>query len=370
MQWKSFFKDELKNIQPYQPGLREEQIRELVEAPTIHKLSSNESPFPPFPTALKAMQECLSNLNEYPEGSCHALKQGLEAHYNVPAGQIMVGNGTNELLMLLAEACLTPGSRIAYCWPSFVVYRMGAQIAGVACDEVPLTAEGRYDVDALLDAIRPETKMVVLCTPNNPTGGIITQAEFERFMAAVPEHVLVVLDLAYEEFVTSEEHLDALSFFDGERPLVLFHTFSKIYGLAGIRVGYGFAPEPVVEAIDKLREPFNVNAVAQAAALASLGEDEELERRCAENSRERTLLCECFDRLNLRYFQSEANFVWVFVPEPDEVFEQLLRQGVIVRSFAGGGGLRVGVGNGEDTLATIAAFEHLFCNLQTPDGVK
>jgi histidinol-phosphate aminotransferase len=338
--------------------LREEQVRERAETPVIHKLSSNESPFPPFPAAVRAMQACLTKLNEYPDGSCHALKQGLAAHRGVPYEQIMVGNGTNELLMLLMQACLTPHDRVAYCWPSFVVYRMGAEIAGASPSEVPLTCDGRFDVDALLEAITTDTKMVVLSSPNNPTGGIITQAEYERFMAAVPANVLVVIDLAYAEFVTSEDHLKPMHLYDGERPLVLFHTFSKIYGLAGARVGYGLAPTPVVEAINKLREPFNVNTVAQVGALASLGEEAELARRRTENSVERARLCEALDRLGLAYYPSQANFVWAFVPEAEQAFELLLRRGVIVRPF-GSGGLRIGVGSSDDTQATIAALELL-----------
>ncbi|MDR1088072.1 MAG: histidinol-phosphate transaminase [Coriobacteriales bacterium] len=360
MDWTSFFRSELTPIRPYEPGLREEQICGIAQTPSIHKLSSNESPYPPFPTALEAMQQCLPELNRYSDGSSYALRQGLSAEYGVPLEQIMVGNGTNELLMLLAQACLTPKSRVAYCWPSFIVYRMGAQVAGAVYDELPLTADGRFDTDALLRAITPDTKLVILCSPNNPSGGIVMQEEYERFMAAVPDHVLVVLDLAYTEFVTESEHLAALSCYDGVRPLVVFHTFSKIYGLAGVRVGYGFAPVPVIEAMDKLREPFNVNTVAQVGALASLGQNEELERRRAENALERTRLCEAFDRLGLAYFASQANFVWVFVPEPEQSFEQLLKRGVIVRAFPGGGGLRVGVGRREDTLATIEAFDQLF----------
>ena len=360
MDWNRFFKSELEPVQAYQPGLREEQIREIAQTSDIHKLSSNENPNPPFPSALKAMQECLADLNEYPDGSCFELKNGISAEYGVPFEEIIVGNGTNELLILLAEACLTPGSRVAYCWPSFIVYRMGAQITGTGFDEVPLTADGRFDVDALLGAITPETKMVILASPNNPTGGIITQSEFARFMASVPDHVLVVLDLAYREFVMTDEHMDPMDFYDGKKPLVVLQTFSKIYGLAGIRVGYGFAPKEVVRIIDKLREPFNVNTVAQVAALACLGQAEELELRRKENARERALLCQAFDDLGLKYFPSHANFVWVFVPEPEKTFEDLLKQGVIVRPFPGGGGLRVGVGNDENTRATINAFTQLF----------
>jgi len=360
MDWKSFFKQELEPIQPYQPGLREEQILEITEAPVIHKLSSNECPFPPFPSALAAMHESLINLNEYCDGSCYQLKQGLMEHYQIPFEQIMVGNGTNELLVLLAEACLTPESRVAYCWPSFIVYRLAAQLAGASFDEVPLTSDGRYNLEGLLEVIKPKTKLVFVSSPNNPTGGIVTQTEFESFMTKVPEHVLVVLDMAYNEFVTVPDHMAPLDFYNGERPLVVLHTFSKIYGLAGVRVGYGFAPEPVIQAIDKVREPFNVNSVAQAGALASLGQDEELERRRSANALQRARLCEGLDRLGLKYYESHANFVWVFVPDSEQTFHQLLKRGVIVRPFAVGGGLRVGVGNEESTLATLAAFEQLF----------
>ncbi|MCL2806738.1 MAG: histidinol-phosphate transaminase [Coriobacteriia bacterium] len=360
MNWTNFFKPELDAMTPYQPGLREEQILEIAETKTIHKLSSNESPFPPFPAALGAMQESLRGLNEYCDGSCHELKQGLAGEHQIPFEQIMVGNGTNELLMLLAKACLSPESHVVYCWPSFIVYRMAAQITGAKYDEVSLTNDGRFDLKALLAAITPETKMVFLCSPNNPTGGIITHEELELFMNEVPRHVMVVLDLAYNEYVSAPQHMMPLSFYDGKKPVVILHTFSKIYGLAGARVGYGFAPEPVIEAIDKVREPFNVNSVAQAGALASLGQVEELERRRAINAEQRARLCKAFDSLGLRYYESHANFVWVFVPESQQTFEQLLKKGVIVRPFAFGGGLRVGVGNEENTLATITAFEQLF----------
>ena len=364
MNWENFFRSELTPMQPYQPGLREEQIIEIAQTPFIHKLSSNENPNPPFPSALAAMADCLTGLNEYSDGSCYELKRVLAAQYQLPSEQIMIGNGANELLMLLAEACLTPDSRVAYCWPSFIVYRMAAQIMGVAYDEAPLTPDGAFDLEALLGVIKPQTKLVYLCSPNNPTGGIISQDVFAHFMEQVPEQVLVVLDLAYNEFVTDSCHVDPFSFYDGERPLVIIHTFSKIYGLAGARVGYGFAPEPVVQAVDKVREPFNINTVAQVGALASLGQDEELESRRAENSAQRQALCAGFDRLGLSYYDSHANFVWVFIPQAEQVFEKLLERGVIVRPFAGAAGLRVGVGNESDTLATLAAFEQILSSPQ------
>ncbi|MDR2672120.1 MAG: histidinol-phosphate transaminase [Coriobacteriales bacterium] len=361
MNWHVFFNSQLKKVKPYEPGLREEQVRAIAQTNSIHKLSSNESPFPPFPRAIEAMTACLPYLNEYSDGSVHELKQALAEKHGVEPSQIVVGNGVNELLCLLAQSCLDETSHVAYCWPSFVVYRMSAQIAGATFDEVDIDADGAYDLDGLRAAIRPHTKLVYLCSPNNPTGGIVKREQFAAFIKAVPRHVCVVVDMAYAEYVESPEHLDPMAFFDGKRPLVVFRSFSKIYGLAGVRCGYGIAPVPVVQAIDKVREPFNVNTVAQVGALASLSDAGELERRRTENSRQRARLYKIFQRLNLRYYQSEANFVWVFVPDAQLIFEELLKRGIIVRPFAAAGGLRVGVGTPEATLATIEAFEHLFC---------
>jgi histidinol-phosphate aminotransferase len=226
---------------------------------------------------------------------------------------------------------------------------------------VPLRDDGGFDLDALLSAITERTKIVYICCPNNPTGGIVGQREFDEFMAAVPAHVLVVVDNAYLEFVEEcEDAFDPFVHYDGQRPLVILRTFSKMYALAGARVGYGFAPEPVVQAVNKVREPFNVNTVAQVGAVACLDDAAELGRRRAANSIERSRLFDVFERLGLRYYLSSANFVWVYVPDTQAVFEVLLARGIIVRPFAAAGGLRVGVGTTAATDATIKAFEELF----------
>jgi histidinol-phosphate aminotransferase len=360
MNWESFFRVELEPIQAYQPGLREEQIREIAQADTIYKLSSNESPLPPFPSALAAMEKQLSTLSEYPDGSSYHLVRQLSWHYDIPPEQIIVGNGSNELIDLIAQTCLRPGDNIVYGWPSFVVYRSSAQIAGAEFRELPLTGDGAYDLKALLAAIDERTKLVIVCTPNNPTGGAVDAAAFEDFLAEVPPHVLVVADAAYEEFITDARAARPLTCFDGSRPLVVLRTFSKIYALAGLRCGYGFAPSVLVEMLNKVREPFNVNTLAQVAGLASLEDEEELERRRALNARGRQQLSECFERLGLRYTPSQGNFVWVMVPDAAAVFDTLLKKGIIVRPFPGTEGLRVGVGDSEGVAATIAAFEELF----------
>ncbi|MDR3053642.1 MAG: histidinol-phosphate transaminase, partial [Coriobacteriales bacterium] len=327
---------------------------------TIHKLSSNESPFPPFSAALAAMQQSLATLNEYSDGSCHALTQLLAAHHGVPAEQIMVGNGSNELLDLIAQTCLDPGDEVVFCWPSFVVYRSSAQLAAATSVELPLRDDGAFDLAAQLAAITPKTKIVYVCSPNNPSGSVVAKADFEAFLAAVPAHVLVVVDNAYFEFIDGEDTIDPMDYYDGIRPLVVLRTFSKMYALAGARVGYGIAPAALVEMVHKVREPFNVNTVAQAGAAASLGDTAEVERRRASNTEGKQRLCSCFERLGLAHFRSAANFVWVEVPNAPDTFEQLLRRGIIVRPFAGTNGLRVGVGDAAGVGAIIAAFEELF----------
>ncbi len=360
MDWQLFFRSNLEQVEMYRPGLREEQVRELVEADDLYKLSSNESPLPPFPAALEAMQSKLTGLNEYPDGSSYELTQYLSKHYEIPAEQIIIGNGSNELIDLIAATCLDPGDNAVYPWPSFVVYRSSTLIQNAECREVPLKGAGQLDLDALLERIDERTKVVYVCTPNNPSGSVVSTSDFEAFLAKVPDHVLVVADAAYEEFIDDEEAMKPLRYFDGNRPFVVLRTFSKMYALAGIRCGYGFAPAPLIEVLHKVREPFNVNTVAQAAAIASLQDGEELERRVALNILGRERLQKCFDDLGLRYVPTQANFVWVEVDDPAATFDKLLKRGIIVRAFPGGGGLRVGIGDTAGVNATIAAFNELF----------
>ncbi|MCL2883666.1 MAG: histidinol-phosphate transaminase [Coriobacteriia bacterium] len=360
MQWDNFLKKNLEPIIPYQPGLREEQVLEIAQSEKIYKLSSNESPFAPFPTALAAMAEAMTGLNEYPDGSSDKLIHALAEHYQVPTEQLILGNGSNELLDLIAQTCLLPGDEVLYCWPSFVVYRSSAQVSGAVYTELPLAADSGFDLSGLLAAVTPQTKIVYICSPNNPTGVAVGARELTGFLAALPKQVLVILDVAYEEFMTDDVSARALDYFDGVSPVVVLKTFSKIYALAGIRVGYGFAPAPLVEAVNKVRAPFNVNSLAQVAAQASLNDQAELKRRCQINQSGRQRLYAGLDALGLDYSPSQANFVWVRVKDAQKAFTGLLKRGVIVRPFASAeaftSGLRVTIGNDEAIDATIAAF--------------
>jgi histidinol-phosphate aminotransferase len=357
MSWEDLIRPELEPMRSYAPGLRGSEVRERAGVERVLKLSSNEHPDGPFPIAIAAIRAVAPELNRYPDGACRALKRRLSDHWGIDEEFITVGSGSNELLRLIAQAVLRPGDEVVYAWPSFVVYPMVTAAFNATPVPVPLDAAHAHDLDAMLAAITPKTRLVFLCNPNNPTGTIYRRKAFERFMAAVPGHVLVVADEAYFEFVTDTEYPDALSSFDAERPLAVLRTFSKIYSLAGLRVGYGFMPEPLGTAVDKLREPFNVNTVGQIAAAYSLGDQAEVARRRDENQAQKDRLYGAFDRLGVRYAPSQTNFVYFMTARPVEVFEALLSRGVIARDFGNAPALRLGVGTPADTTATIAAFE-------------
>ena len=360
MQWDKFFRKSLEPVQAYQPGLREEQVRNIAEVDTIYKLSSNENPLPPFPSAIKAMTESLISLNEYPDGSAYHLTQLLSQHYEIPAEQIVLGNGSNELIDLIAQSCLEPGDNVIYSAPSFTVYQSSAQIAAAEIITLPVLENGSFDLQGMKKLINQKTKIVYVCTPNNPTGGTVGHDELAAFLVDLPEHVLVVVDAAYEEFVTDPNAARPLEFFDGKRPYVVLRTFSKMYSLAGIRIGYGFAPSPVVLNVGKVRNPFNVNSIAQAAAQASLDDAAEVDRRRAANAAGRERLYQCFTGLGITYTESQGNFIWIEVPDAQKTFNDLLVRGIIVRNFGLAYGLRVGVGNEDGVGATVKAFEELF----------
>lgn len=357
MDWETLIRDDVAPLIPYAPGLRASEVRERAGIDQVSKLSSNENPYGPVPTAVRAMTEVLPRLNRYPDGACRALKGRLAEHLGVEERYLVVGNGSNELLRLVGEAVLGPGDECVFAWPSFIVYPMVTQLMGATAVKVPLAQGEVHDLDAMLAAVTERTKLLFLCNPNNPTGTIYGTEEYERFLERVPDHVLVVVDEAYFEYVTSERYPDGLRYFDGVRPLVVLRTFSKIYSLAGLRVGYGIMPEPMVSAVNKVRDPFNVNTVAQVAAYYSLDDQPEVARRRIENAEQRTRLYAAFDRLGVSWVPSETNFVYILTDRSKELFDALLSGGIIVRDFGSAPALRVGIGTPEDTSATIAAFE-------------
>jgi histidinol-phosphate aminotransferase len=355
--YEALIRAELGPMRPYAPGLRASEVRERSGRDDVRKLSSNENPYGPVPSALAGMRSVLGKLNVYPDGSARALKRRLSERLGVDGENLVIGNGSNELLRLIAQAILGPGDECVFAWPSFVVYPMACQMMGATEVRVPLTDGEVHDLPAMADAITDKTKLLFLCNPNNPTGTIYTRDAFEEFLDRVPDHVMVVLDEAYFEYVVSADYPDGLEYFDGSRPLGVLRTFSKIYSLAGARCGYGILPKPLVEAVDKIREPFNVNSIAQVGAYYSLDDDAEIERRRKENQEQKTYLYSAFDRLGVSYVPSETNFVYVHTDKPVEVFHALLSHGVIVRDFGTAPAVRIGVGCPDDTSVTIAALD-------------
>lgn len=359
MDWEQLIRAELEPMRPYAPGLRASEVRARSGKEHILKLSSNEHPCGPVPAAVEAMAKVASRLNRYPDGSCRALKRRIAEHWGASEKYLVVGNGSNELLRLIAQAVLREGDEVVFAWPSFVVYPMVCALFGAKAVQVPLDGDQRHDIDAMLAAITDRTRLLFLCNPNNPTGTIYGKKEFQRVLDEVPDHVLTVVDEAYFEFVDDADYPDALTAFDGTRPLAVVRTFSKMYSLAGLRVGYGFVPEPLVQAIDKVREPFNVSSMSQVAAYYSLDDAGEVARRKAENAEQRQRVGHAFDRLGVRSVRSQTNFVYLMTDKRAELFEGLLTEGIIARDFGNAPALRLTMGTPEDTDYVIAAFERI-----------
>lgn len=354
------FRPAIAGLVPYEPGKPVEEVQRELGLERVVKLASNEGQFGPFPAALEAIERGAPELNRYPDGGMFRLVHALAGQHGLPPESVAVAAGADAVITYLSLATLDPGDEVVFGWPSFPSYFLDAVKLGATPQPVPLSG-GRYDPERLLAAVSERTKIVYLCNPNNPTGTMISRTEVEAYFERVPEHVLTVLDEAYYEYVEEpdypdgiEEHLKA-----GRRVLVL-RTFSKIYGLAGLRVGYGIGPADVVEAVKKVRNAFDVNQTAQDAALASLGHREEIARRRRLTSEGRAQLVAACAALELPIAAPPvANFLFVEVGEDSRpVFDALLREGVIVRPlapFGAPGAIRVTVGTPEENELFAAA---------------
>jgi histidinol-phosphate aminotransferase len=335
----SFFRTSVQGLVPYEPGKPVEEVQRELGLERCVKLASNEGPFGPLPAALEALERSIVELNRYPDGAAWRLRGALAERYGVAYEEVAVGAGADGIVDCLSQATLDPGGEIVCGWPSFPSYVIDALKLGAVPQRVPLR-DHRYDLEAMLEAIGPRTKLVYVCHPNNPTGTTNTRAELDAFLDAVPGHVLVVVDQAYREYVDDPGYPDAIEeYYKAGRPIAVLRTFSKIYGLAGLRVGYMVAPPAVVTAVNKVKGPFDVSSAAQAAALASLGEPDEIERRRRLNAEGMVTLGRA---LRENGFEpagpAVANFLYAETPgDSRQVFEALLREGVIVRPLHGFG---------------------------------
>jgi histidinol-phosphate aminotransferase len=340
----------IRRLAAYPPGMPLEELEREYGITGSIKLASNENPFGPSPRALAAIQEALGSLHRYPDGSGYYLRRALADRLGVAADAIILGNGSNDIIELLARAFLRPGDEAVMAEQAFVIYQMVVQATGALPRAIPLR-RFTHDLDAMAQAITPATRIVFLANPNNPTGTIYRRDEWEDFLDSVPPHVLVVADDAYADYVEDPAYPDSLAYHRRGRLLVTLRTFSKIYGLAGLRVGYGVGPLEVIEILHRIRQPFNVNGLAQVAALAALEDDAHVERTRANNREGLAFLRAACERLGRAYVPSWANFLLIDVGEGARVYEALLRRGVIVRPMDVYGlprHLRVTVGTPEE----------------------
>jgi histidinol-phosphate aminotransferase len=328
---------------------------------TSYKLSSNENPYPPLPGVVEAAHRAVEVMNRYPDMGSVALYDALAARLEVPVGELAVATGSVALIYQLLNAFCEPGDEVVHAWRSFEAYPIAIAAAAATSVAVPVTADGRHDLAAMTAAIGPRTRCVMVCTPNNPTGPAVTQTELDAFLSRVPEDVLVVVDEAYVEFVRMDDKVEGIATARAHPNVVLFRTFSKAYGLAGFRVGYAVAHEPVAAALRAVSLPFGVSAVAQAAAIASLEAEPELLERVDALVAERTRVRAGLTAAGWQVPEPQGNFVWFELGDHTSDFAAAAEErGIVVRPFAGEGA-RVSIGEEEanDRLLDLAAaFPH------------
>ncbi len=354
----------IEKLKPYEGGKPIEELRrELGINGRIIKLASNENPLGPSKKAIEAIKSIADSVNLYPDGDCFYLKNKLAEKLSVSRNNIIFGNGSDELIELIYRTFATGlNDEILYCYPTFVEYKIIGMSFGKKLVEVPLK-NFSYDIDALIEHINDRTRVIFLNTPNNPTGAIIKKADIERVIDNAPDNKLVVIDEAYYEYAISEDDYEELLELYKKGNVIILRTFSKAYGLAGLRIGYGIARAEIIDYLNRVRPPFNVNIVAQSTALAALDDREHIRNSVEVSRRGKFYLYSEFDRMGLRYVKSYTNYVLFDVNrDADFIYRELLKRGVIVRSMAGYGYktmLRVTVGTDEENRIFISNLEEI-----------
>ena len=350
---------------PYSPGKPVDEVKREMGLDRVVKLASNENPLGPSPKAVAAVREAAERMHVYPDGAAYTLRMKIAERFGVGPKRVLVGNGSDELIHLLGLVLLEEGDEMMMADPGFSRYDASAHLAKATLVKVPVDAAMRHDLPAMARALTPKTRLVWVANPNNPTGTVVRRGELDRFLADVPDDVVVVLDEAYMEFAEGlPDFPDSLDYVRAGRSNVVgLRTFSKAYGLAGIRVGYGFAPEAIADAIDRAREPFDVNSLAQVAAVAALDDDAHLRSTVRMNRRGLETLAGVFAEVGARPFESFANFVYADLGRPARpVFDALLRRGFITRCGDVLGNptcLRVSVGTDEEMDIFVKEFREV-----------
>ncbi|MBT2704367.1 histidinol-phosphate transaminase [Bacillus sp. ISL-35] len=351
---------ELEGITPYALGQTIEEIKEQYKLTTVRKLSDNENVYGTSPKVREAILQASANLAFYPDGMTSGITEKLSAHYGLKPEHFLVSNGSEEIIRLLTRAYIDKNDEAVMAEVTFPRYKTNVLIEGGKAVTVPMI-EGRHDLKSMLEAISEKTKLVFVCNPNNPTGTIVAKQELLSFIGNVPSNVLIVMDEAYFEYTDSEDFLDTMPLLDQYENLVILRTFSKIYGLASLRVGYGIMHQEIAKELHKVRDVFNVNQLAQAAAMAAI-DDQEFVKDCAEkNSAEREFLREKFKELEIESFPSQSNFLFAYSNTP--VIHTLTENGVLVRQMQLPGykeAFRITLGTREDHEFIIQVVSQLF----------
>ncbi len=347
---------ELSRIAPYVPGKPVEEVEREFGVTHAVKLASNENPLGPSPAALKAIQDVLSGLHRYPDGAGTALRRAIAAKLTVDPDHVILGNGSDEVVDLLCKILLTPGDEAVMATPTFGIYRIAVLAHQGVPVEVPLAA-GRHDLDAMMARVSARTRLLFVCNPNSPTGTALSGPDVMAAVDRLPAHVVAVCDHAYEDYATASDFPFGSRLLSSGRPVVVLRTFSKIYGLAGLRIGYGVGPAALIAWMNRVRLPFNASTVAQAAAIAALGDDAHVRASRMVNAAGKTYFAKEYARLGLTWYPSESNFMYVNLGRDGRaVFERLLREGVIVRHFDGPW-LRITIGLPDENTRCVAALE-------------
>ena len=358
---------DIAKLVPYSPGKPLDELERELGIRGAVKLASNENPLGPSPRALAALDAGKETVHLYPDGGAHDLTRALADRWNVSGNHVVVGNGSDEIISLLVKAFVAPGEEVVMADHTFVMYKLAVTGGRGVCVEVPLK-DWRHDLPAMARAVTGRTRLVFVCNPNNPTGTMVTHDEVREFMAAVPDEVIVVFDEAYYEYVRDPHYPDTVDYVRQNRPVAVLRTFSKIYGLAGLRVGYGITTPEIVEYLHRVRNPFNANTLAQFAARAALGDERHVAASRANNEAEMASVDNGLRALGLAPLPSQANFLY-FDTRRDgrDVFNRLLREGVIVR-HVGGSMLRVTIGHPGENRRFLKSLSNVMETLPPAEG--
>lgn len=358
-----YVSENIKNLVPYSPGKPIEELERELGIKEAIKLASNENPLGPSPKAIEAIERSLKKVHRYPDGGGFYLKDAIARKWGVSPDAVTLGNGSNEIIELLIRTFMSPGDNAVVSENTFSVYRLIVTAANCEAITIPLK-DGRYDLDRMADSINPLTRIVFISNPNNPTGTIVTSGEVKDFMNRIPDDVMVVFDEAYGEYVTSDQYPETLTYLREGRNAAILRTFSKIHGLAGLRAGYGLSKPEIADMLNRVRQPFNINALAQVAARAALEDLGHVNESRRINREGKEFLYREFDSLGIKYLPSEANFIYFQAGDDGRaIFNRMLREGIIIRHIEGPN-LRVTIGLPEENKKFIEALKRVLAAIE------